>query len=146
MPRKRSGSGASRHDATEQDKMLSGLQAAVMRILWKRGNATVAEVQADLEKERPLAHNTVATVLTRLAKDGIVTAEKSGRSYLYSPVLQPQQARQSMIGALVRRLYGGRPAALASHLVRESELDAEDLDELEALIRERRNALGRKNR
>lgn len=133
-------------DKRDPAKELSGLQAAVMRVLWARGRATVAEVQADLEDERPLAHNTVATVLTRLHREGIVEADKDGRSYVYRPVLQPQQARRSMVGALVKRLFGGRPAALASHLVRETELDADDLDELENLIRERRNELRRKKR
>lgn len=122
-------------------KELSGLQVAVMRVLWARGEATVAEVQTALESERPLAHNTVATVLTRLWRDGVVAARKDGRSYVYRPVLEPMQARRSMVGMLVRRLFGGRPAALASHLVREAELDAEDLDELEALIREKRREL-----
>ena len=130
----------------ELKKELSGLQAAVMRALWSRRRATVAEVQAELEKERPLAHNTVATVLTRLAREGIVAAEKEGRSYVYRPLLQPQQARQSMVGALVKRLFGGRPAALVSHLVRESELNEDDLEELEELIRLRKNALGKGKR
>jgi predicted transcriptional regulator len=123
-------------------KELSGLQAAIMRVLWERRTATVAEVQAELEKERPLAHNTVATVLTRLAREGIVAAEKEGRSYVYRPVLEPQQARRSMVAAVVRRLFGGRPAALVSHLVRESELDEDDLQELEELIKARKTSLG----
>ncbi len=126
-----------------QTKELSALQAAVMRVLWESGSATVAEVQERLasDLDRPLAHNTVATVLTRLAKDRVVSAKKDGRSYVYSPLLKPQQARRSMVGALVRRLFGGQPAALASHLVREAELDEEDLDELEELIQAKRTAI-----
>ena len=45
---------------------LSELQLAVMRVLWRRREATTAEVVADLAAERGLAHTTVATLLTRL--------------------------------------------------------------------------------
>jgi predicted transcriptional regulator len=127
----------------ETAKELSGLQAAVMRVLWERGQATVAEVQEALEQDRPLAHNTVATVLTRLSREGVVAGVKEGRSYVYRPLLQPSQARRSMVGALVRRLFEGEPVALASHLVREAELGTDDLDELEGLIREKRRAIGK---
>lgn len=131
-----------------QTKELSALQAAVMRVLWESGRATVAEVQERLARDldRPLAHNTIATVLTRLAKDGVVSATKSGRSYVYRPLLKSQQAKRSMVGALVRRLFGGEPVALASHLVREAELDEEDLDELEELIRAKRNSIAAKKK
>ena len=42
---------------------LSELQIAVMRALWARGEASVADVASDLEAERGLAHTTVATLL-----------------------------------------------------------------------------------
>ena len=56
--------------APESDDIaLSELQLDVMRVLW-RGDASVADVAAALADSRGLAHTTVATVLTRLAKRG----------------------------------------------------------------------------
>ena len=52
---------------------LSELQLDVMRVLW-RGEASVAEVAAALADSRGLAHTTVATVLTRLGRRGVVAA------------------------------------------------------------------------
>uniref|UniRef100_UPI002FCBE52B BlaI/MecI/CopY family transcriptional regulator n=1 Tax=Brevundimonas sp. TaxID=1871086 RepID=UPI002FCBE52B len=53
------------------DIALSELQLDVMRVLW-RGEASVADVAAALVTSRGLAHTTIATVLTRLAKRGLV--------------------------------------------------------------------------
>ena len=57
---------------------LSELQLDLMRVLW-RGEASVADVAAALAQSRGLAHTTVATLLTRLAKRGIVAQRRDGR-------------------------------------------------------------------
>ena len=51
---------------------LTELQIAIMRILWERKEATVAEIHAALLDERGLAPTTVATLLSRLEKRGAV--------------------------------------------------------------------------
>ena len=52
---------------------LGGRQLAVMRVLWESGEATVADVQAQLGLDPPLAYSTVATVLSRMERKGLVT-------------------------------------------------------------------------
>jgi predicted transcriptional regulator len=115
---------------------LSDLQLAVMRVLWARGTAATAEVAAALEAERPLAHTTVATLLTRLEKRGLVAAQRDGRQLVYRATVTEPQVRRSMVAALVATLFEGDAEALVSHLVRESELDAGDLDRVKALLKE----------
>ena len=51
---------------------LTELQIAVMRVLWEKGEATVAEIWEALRPERGLAQTTVATLLCRLEKRGVV--------------------------------------------------------------------------
>jgi len=51
---------------------LTGLQIAFLRVLWQRGEASVAEICEALRPERALAQTTVATVLSRLEKRGVV--------------------------------------------------------------------------
>ena len=64
---------------------LTDLQLDVVRVLWRRGEASVADVRDDLV-ERDLATTTVGTILTRLEKQGVVARRKRGRHYLYRPV------------------------------------------------------------
>ena len=48
-------------DADDTDVSLSGLQLELMRVLWLRDEATVAEIAEGLADTRELAHTTVAT-------------------------------------------------------------------------------------
>ncbi len=51
---------------------LSELQLAVMRVVWARGETTIADVVVHLDRKRPLAHTTVATLLLRLEKRRLI--------------------------------------------------------------------------
>jgi len=113
---------------------LSELQLAVMRVLWQKTRATVAEVQEALEAERGLALTTVATVLTRLEKAGLVSHRPSGRHYVYRPLVSEEQVRRSMISALAERLFEGDVAALVSHLVSAREIRPGDLARVKQLL------------
>jgi predicted transcriptional regulator len=121
---------------------LSQQQLDVMDVLWSRGAATASDVHAALEPALGLAPTTVATVLQRLAKRGVLTAERQGRAYVYAPAVSRERVRRSMTGRLMDQLFGGRPAALVSHLLREEELGADDLAELQQLLRQARAAEG----
>ena len=113
---------------------LSELQLAVMRVLWQRGKAAVSEVQEALKDERDLALTTVATVLTRLEKAGLVSHRASGRHYLYRPLVSEEEVRRSMVSVLAERLFEGDVAALVSHLVNAREIRPGDLARVKQLI------------
>lgn len=113
---------------------LSELQLAVMRVLWQKKKAAVAEVQEALKSERDLALTTVATVLTRLEKAGLVVHRASGRHYLYRPLVSEEEVRRSMVSVLAERLFEGDVAALVSHLVNAREVKPGDLARVKQLI------------
>ena len=113
---------------------LSELQLAVMRVLWRRREATTAEVVADLAAERGLAHTTVATLLTRLEKRGVVAQRRDGRSFVYSARMSETEVQRSMVAGLVASLFAGDSAALVAHLVREDEVTPDDLAAIRARL------------
>jgi predicted transcriptional regulator len=115
---------------------LTDLQLAIVRILWERGESTVLEVQDGLAPERQLAQTTVATILSRLEKRGIVAHEPRGRLFVYRALVSEPQVRRSMVSELTDLLFDGSPAALISHLLSEKEIDSDDLDDVKRLISE----------
>lgn len=119
---------------SEPDSSLSELQIDLMRVIWRRKQATVAEVVEALSGRRELAHTTVATLLSRLEKRGLLAAERDGRQLVYRPLVAEQVVQRSMVSSLVDNLFGGRPEALLAHLVREQDLARGDLDALAELL------------
>lgn len=113
---------------------LTDLQLAIVRILWSRGPSTVVEVQEGLLPDRSLAQTTVATLLSRLEKRGVVSHQIVGRQFRYEAEVTEPEVRRSMVGELTSMLFDGRPAALISHLIVERDIQPGDLDEVKRLI------------
>ena len=119
---------------TDEPIALSALQLSLMRALWTAGQATAAEVVQALREERGLAHTTVATLLTRLEKRGVVAAEREGRQIVYRPLVTESQVRQSMVSGLLANLFEGRASDLLSHLIKRDEIAPEDLARIRQLL------------
>jgi predicted transcriptional regulator len=121
----------------ETSHHLGDLQLAIMRILWCRGQATVAEVHEALEPERGLALTTIATMLSKMEKKGVVAHRADGRRFVYRPLVNEPQVRRSMVADLTSQLFRGDVKALVSHLLAEHEINPRELAELRALIASR---------
>jgi len=119
-----------------QDKTLSDLQMQIMRIIWSQGEATASQVHQRLSSLRPLASTTVATLLSRLEKRGLLKHRTQSRQYFYSACVSESEVRQSMVGDLLKRLFRGDAKAMVNHLVSEAEFDSEDLDDIRKMISE----------
>src|SRR5512143_1144068 len=63
---------------------LTELQIGLLRVLWDRGEATVAEICDALRPSRALAPTTVATLLSRLERRGVVRHRTVSRQFIYA--------------------------------------------------------------
>ncbi len=125
---------------------LADLQYAIMRVLWTDGEATVSRVQEALSNERGLALTTIATMLTKMEKKGVVSHRTEGRQFVYKPLISEKQVHRTMVAELTERLFQGDFKALVSHLLSEQEIDASELKRLKALIEERSSKEHRRGR
>ena len=94
----------------------------------------MVEVQTRLRPERDLAQTTIATLLSRLEKRGVVEHRLDGRQFVYRPLVSEQEVRRSMVSELTTLLFDGRPEALMSHLLRSRDLAPGDLDRVKRMI------------
>lgn len=111
----------------QPDVTLSELQIALMRVLWQRGETSTADVAGVLADERGLKHTTVATLLTRLEKRGVVAQRRDGRQLFYRALVDEADVRRSMVADLIGALFAGDAQQLVAHLVNESEVAPGDL-------------------
>ncbi len=124
---------------------LGDLQLAILRVLWTRGEATAAEVQADLAGDRDLALSTISTMLKRLGEQEVVSHRAEGRQFIYSAKVGEQQVRATMVRDLVSRLFRGDSAALVSHLVEAGAVEPRELEGLREQVRRVRSPRGGRN-
>lgn len=121
---------------------LGALQYAIMRVLWDEGEASVARVFEALPDEHRRALTTIATMLSKMEKKGVVTHRAEGRQFIYEPTVSETEVQRSMVSELTERAFGGDAALLVAHLIEEEELDKRELARLTALVERKRKERG----
>jgi BlaI family transcriptional regulator, penicillinase repressor len=113
---------------------LSRLQLAIMHVLWERGRASVADIREALEPDRSLAYSTVATLLGRMERKGVVRHRAEGRTYVYEAAVAQDRIQNSLVTDLVERVFDGSPAQLVSHLLETQDVDSQELKRIQSLV------------
>jgi len=113
---------------------LSRRERQILHILYARGRATAAEIQADLPD--PPSYSATRALVRVLEEKGHVRHEIDGPRYLFSPRVPRNRARRAALKGLVQTFFDGSIAdAVAALLDRASTtLTAEELDRIDALI------------
>ncbi|NVJ97847.1 MAG: BlaI/MecI/CopY family transcriptional regulator [Alphaproteobacteria bacterium] len=112
---------------------LSDQQYQMVQALWHLGAGSAKDVQQALQ-DVSLAHTTVGTILSRLEKKGVLASEPRGRERVYRPLISEGDVKRSMVSSLVSTLFKGDSKELLAHLVKEGELDGDELSDIKALI------------
>jgi BlaI family transcriptional regulator, penicillinase repressor len=117
-----------------KDIRLGRLELQIMNAVWERGQASVHEVKDALGSGRTPAYSTVLTMMRKLEAKGYLAHETRGRMFVYRPVLEKREARRSLLGALVDRLFGGSPAQLVNSLVEDGHISGKELVEIRRIL------------
>ena len=96
---------------------LSGAQLEIMQVIWERGEIAVSDVWQAICLRRPIARNTVLTVLDRLEKRGWLTKRSVGNSHLYSAAVSEQTTLSETVQRFVDTFFGGSPESLMMTLL-----------------------------
>ena len=129
--------------ARQLETVYGPLEVRVLEALWSRtGACCVRDIQPDFPGG---ACTTLMTTLDRLFRKGALTRHKSGRAFYYSP-RSSQEALVSELAshAFATLLPGDQASArpiLSMFVDTVSQRDEALLDELEALVRARRQEL-----
>ncbi len=124
-------------------QVLGDLEADIMDLCWKDSPCSVRDVHLKLAKERDIAYTTVMTVMSRLAKKGLLEREQEGRAYLYSPTCSREEFCSDTISTVMEGLLGGFGEPVLSQFVDTiGEEDSAKLDELMRLIEAKKEEIG----
>lgn len=83
---------------------MSKLEQEVMAIIWKCKSCSVRDIMAKLRHTK-LAYTTVATILYRLYKKGIVVRKGQGLSFVYMPKVTKETYAKKLAQIFVKNFY-----------------------------------------
>ena len=109
-----------------------------MDILFSRGRATAADVQAALGE--PVSNSAVRGMLRLLAAKGYVAHEQDGPRYVYFPVHRPEDVSRSALRHLVSTFFRSSPSSAIAALLdmRDERLPEEEYQRLATLLEQSR--------
>ena len=112
-------------------------EADVLAALFRAGEATARTLREALERDRPMAHASVVTLLQRLKSRGLVSRRKGdqGKAFLYQPTRDHARTFGPAVTSLMQRAFGGRPAALVASLFESRPPTGAEIEELDDLVR-----------
>lgn len=105
---------------------LSRRERQVMNILFRRGEATVSEVMADLPE--PPTYSAVRSILRILAEKELITHREDGPRYVYLPAVSRQSAREEALRHVVRTYFEGSAEQAVTALLRLQDGDVGDAE------------------
>lgn len=117
----------------KRSKTLTEGELRLMEVLWRKGQATVAEVTAELPPP-PIAYNSVLTTMRILEQKGYVDHEEAGRAFVYRPLVAREDAAQNAVGHVLSRFFENSAGSLALRLIESERPSNDELSRLKALI------------
>ena len=111
-----------------------------MDILHRRGEATVAEIMADLPD--PPTYSAVRSVLRILGEKGLIRHREDGPRYVYYPAEPTERARDDALAHVVRTYFAGSPEQAVTALLRMSDVEISDaeIERLRSKVRRARES------
>ncbi|HYI96140.1 MAG TPA: BlaI/MecI/CopY family transcriptional regulator [Bryobacteraceae bacterium] len=114
----------------KRSPVLTEQELEIMKIVWRRGEATVREVYEEILDRRKIAYTTVMTMLGVLEGKGHLEKVADEKAYVYRPTRPKEEVIASMVTDFVSRVFDGSARPLMEHLIRSEQLTCEELAEI----------------
>jgi predicted transcriptional regulator len=122
---------------------LSEAQLEIMHVVWEGGEVTVTDVWNVLAGRRPVARNTVLTLMDRLEKKGWLRRRADGQTHYFSAAAPREDTLRQVVGRLVDAAFAGSAEGLVLALLEGRGVSDEEARRIRKLIDDAR---GRRNK
>ena len=92
--------------------ILTPQELQIMKVIWELGVASVKSVYSVISRNKNTAYTTILTIMGILESKGALTHTKSGRAFIYRPLLSREQATRNQISDVLDRFFDGNPQKL----------------------------------
>ena len=119
---------------------ISDAEWQVMKIIWMQGKQTSTDLIRVLAERFDWSKSTIQTLLARLVEKECLTRKKEGKSFVYSALLTLDQSRDLLVQDIKDKVCSRRIKNLLADLITECDFTQADLEDLEAVISEKKSS------
>mgnify|MGYP006288719147 CR=1 FL=1 len=114
---------------------LSELERQIMQIIWDKGKANSRQIKETFDEIRPLAINTILTVMRRLEKKNYIKeVPRIGRAKMYKPVVPREMVAKKSLRRLLEGLYRGSASSMVAQLLNTENIQEDELEGIRQML------------
>jgi predicted transcriptional regulator len=107
----------------------------ILNALWELKSGTIEEIIHHPSFSSPPNYKTTQTILRIMEEKGLARHTIGGRVFVFEPAVSRQWVEKMCVRTILEQNFGGSPAKLLVNLLESGPVADQELDELEALIR-----------
>ena len=119
---------------------ISDAEWQVMKIIWMQGEQASTDLIRVLAERFDWSKSTIQTLLARLVEKECLTRKKEGKFFVYSALLTLDQSRDLLVQDIKDKVCSRRIKNLLADLIMECDFTLADLEDLEAVISEKKSS------
>ena len=107
----------------------------ILKALWELKSGTIEEIIHQSSFASPPNYKTTQTILRIMEEKGLARHTTGGRVFVFEPAVSRDWVEKMCVRTILEQNFGGSPAKLLVNLLESGPVADQDLEELEALIR-----------
>ena len=127
-----------------EPKDLSKAEWKVMKIVWELKKGMAREIYTVAGEEHDWSPATVKTLLKRLVDKGYLSATAVGNGFVYRPIQSALASLRNAADQMLNNAASGTTGPLIAHMVKQTDLDSDAINELQKLIDAKKKELAKK--
>lgn len=113
---------------------ISEAEFEVMKIVWKYAPVNTNEITEHLTRTTSWSPKTIQTLIKRLVNKGVLSYEKQGRIFVYTPLVGKNEYIGQESTSFLKRFYDGNISKMLSAYIENDQLSESEIDTLRSLL------------
>lgn len=116
---------------------ISEAEFEVMKIVWKYAPINTNEITEKLLQTTAWSPKTIQTLIKRLVTKGVLSYEKQGRVFVYTPLVRESEYINQKSDSFLDRYYDGDITSMLSSYLENDKLSETEINSLRSLLSKR---------
>lgn len=117
-------------------KQLNKTELQIMKYLWILDKGFMKDIVEKYPEPKP-AYTTISTLLKRMIDKQYIGFERLGRDKEYYPILKKNDYFSKQVNGMIQHFFNDSKAQFASFFTKNADLSMEELQELQALLKQK---------
>ncbi|WP_195575105.1 BlaI/MecI/CopY family transcriptional regulator [Paenibacillus sp. 1001270B_150601_E10] len=118
----------------------------IMKVIWRDHPMTAEQIVQQLPQGTEWSDQTVRTFINRLMKKKALGYEKSGRSYLYYPLISEKECVRAESRSFLNRVFNGAAGLMMTNFLEETSLSDQEIERLQQILLEKQGKTSKESK